>query len=554
MMRRRSAILLVWSLLGFALPARTQELKVTTRLVQVTVIVQDRKGQAIPDLTQADFELTDQGKPQIISVFTRESNRNLVGRTEPLPEDVYSNMPVQTGASENFTAILFDLLNTSINDQASARKEIVRFLQQIRPQDRVGIYGLSSTLQVIHDFTGDSESLARALARYARRLSPERESSIVTLEDNSRLADSPQEARFIAAMDNFLNDAAQRVANDMIEQRASRTLQALEAVSNHLVALPGRKNLVWISGGFPFSYGSDVMQLGRVVDRKKNFAENLRRTAQSITDANVAIYPVDARALIGTAGLKLSASAELPMTSARQAARADLQALEDLHAANDTMQELADQTGGRAVYNNNDVQGAIRVALEDARFTYTLGFYPTDANFDGKFRPIRVSVKRPGVQLRYRRGYYAFPAERPGDAQSQKIFGAAAVSPIESTGIGFAAELGAPAANDPRREVALDIDTRSIHLKQDQGHWIGEVEVLFAQFDTQGKLLTSGGRKIPLKLTDEDREQLLKNGFVMNAPLQIKAACDHLRIVLRDTTTGAIGTVTLPISRNGVRH
>jgi len=117
-------------------PGQVTPLRVTTRLVEVNVVVQDKKGEAITDLTRDDFEVSEQGKAQAISVFSIESNRTAIGRAEALPANTFSNMPSRTGASQNLTAILFDTLNTPITDQAVAKRGVLRFLQQLKAEDR----------------------------------------------------------------------------------------------------------------------------------------------------------------------------------------------------------------------------------------------------------------------------------------------------------------------------------------------------------------------------------------------------------------------------------
>lgn len=526
--------------------------RVTTRLVEVNVVVQDKKGEAITDLTRDDFEVTEQGKAQTISVFSIESNQKAFGLAEALPPNTFSNMPSRSGASQNLTAILFDTLNTPITDQAYAKREVLRFLRQIRPQDRVAVYGLSTSLQVIHDFTGNSEALARAVDHYSIRSSSQQTASVVTVEDTTWLAENEQEAKIIAAMDAFLNSSSQLIANYYIERRTAITLQALETLANHFAFIPGRKCLVWLSAGFPLVYGSNTMRLNQLTEGIKNFSEVVSRTARSITNANVAIYPVDARALMGPAATNPSSSAALVTSTARQASTIDTQAMDEVLALRGTMQELADQTGGRASYDTSDVQGAIRRALEDSRVTYTLGYYPSDTRFDGKFRSIKVSVKRPGVQLKYRRGYLAIPDEPLDDAQRQKALRAAATNLLDATAIAFSIEVGKPASGSIVRKLIMDIDTNSIRLEPVQENWAGGLDVLFTQFDEKGNLVSSIDRRIPLKLTAADREQLLQHGFVLNAPVEIKGNCDRMRVVLRDVKSGAIGTVTIPL--NEVRN
>lgn len=522
-------------------------LRVTTRLVQVNVVVLDKKGQAISDLKQADFELTEQGKAQTISAFSIESNLKAIGRAEALPPNTFSNMPARSGASQNLTILLFDTLNTAITDQMSAKAEVMRFLADIQPQDRVAIYGLGNSLRVLHDFTGSSEMLVRAIARYKARFSKEQAGSTPEIVDNTNLAASAQEAQIIEQMDKFLNESNRMAADEYIQRRMSLTLAALEAIANHVSGLSGRKSLVWISGAFPFSYGSDIFQVNQANVGSKNFAEVMARVTRAITSANVAIYPVDARGLMSVAAMTPSASATTVMSTRRQGQRMDSSAMDEVMSSRNTMQELAEKTGGRAIYNTSDVQGAIRRVLDDSRLVYTLAYYPAEKKFDGRFRQIKVSVNRPGVQLFYRRGYYALPDEPLDDAHRQSAISAAARSPLDLTALGFTAEVGKPAAASPQRMVSLDVDTNSILLEQQQEAWAGGVDVVFAQLDAVGNIITSIGRMVPLKLTADQRAQLPKDGLVLNAPLAIDPKCEQLRIILRDLNSGALGTLTIPL-------
>lgn len=532
-----------------SLQKQVTAVRVTTRLVQVNVVVQDKKGRPITDLNQDDFEVTEQGKLQTVSVFSVDSNRQAVGLGDSLPANTFSNLPSRAGATRNLTVILLDTLNTPIADQIKAKREVLQFLNQMQPEDRVAIYGLGASLRVIHDFTGDGEALARALTRYAQWLSAPQQASTAEIIDNTRLAESPEEAKIIEAMDAFFNQSSLAIAARQIEYRTNLTLQALEDIGNHLTSLPGRKCVIWVSAGFPFNYGSEAVLIAHTTDNAKSSASAIARTASSLTNANVAIYPVDARGLISTVATMPSTSVTASTSTARQAARIDTQSSDATFAAHDTMQQLADQTGGRALYNTNDVRSAIRRALDDSSLTYTLGYYPSDSSFDGKFRAIKVSVKRPGLQLRYRRGYYAIPEEPLDDAQRERALNAAAVAPLDMTRVGFSAQLEEPASGAASRRLVLEVDTNSVKIEKTEERWTGGLDILLVQFDADGSSAGRTSRRVPLRLTAADIDQLKQYGLVLNINIDLKNACDRLRVILRDTKTGAIGTVTIPIRK-----
>lgn len=532
-----------------AVPTQTSIARATTRLVQISVVVQDRRGRPIKDLRQEDFHLTENGKAQKVSFFSIESNRKAVGRGTTLPADTFSNMPSQSGASENLTVILFDMLNTPMVNRANARDEVIRFLQQIETQDRVAIYGLGNTLQILHDFTGNSESMLRAVRRYKAPGTVPRIPLSPSIDDSPMSAFSGPEQAIMEMMDKFLSESNRIVADQFIERRMAITLDALEAVAYHLIGLPGRKNLVWVSGSIPFAYGSDTFDLNRANPGMKNFSAAITRASRAINHANMSIYPVDARGFMGVAEMNPSSTAESGLTGGvRQLnQRRDMNVADEVLSSQNTMQELAEKTGGRAIYNQSDVNGAIQGVLEESRWTYTLGYYPADTRFDNKFRSIKVSMDRPDVRLRYRRGYYAVAEEPADSARRQNAINAAAVRLLDATAVGFSVSVGKPETGSSIRPFTMDVDPGSVTLEKVQDVFVGGLDAVFVQFDGTGNILTSIGRTVPIRLTSEQREQLLKDGLVLNAPLDIQGQCERLRFILRDVNTGAIGTLTVPL-------
>jgi VWFA-related protein len=141
--------------------------------------------------------------------------------------------------------------------------------------------------------------------------------------------------------------------------RSGLTMVALLAIADHAAGIPGRKNLVWLTASLP-STGPAIARL--------------------LNQANIAIYPVDARGLVASFNPHFR-----PIGL-------------------DVMQELADETGGRAFYNNNDISGAIRKAVDDSDVSYTLGFYLNSGSLDGQFHELKIRVDRPGLEVRYPSG------------------------------------------------------------------------------------------------------------------------------------------------------
>ena len=535
-----------------AQPQAKQEppvVRVTTRLVQVNVIVQDRKGEPVTDLTRDDFTLLDQGQPQIVSTFSVESLRTLP-TAQPAPPNVFSNRFEQkTHTPTSVTVILLDGLNTRFEDMAYARAQIIKFLGQLQPQDRVALYTLTTRLTVLHDFTSDATSLLRALERSKGHVSAE-----LAASERELAASEPEPANpmGIDALDEFLKAANQRMADFYTINRVGRTAGTIEDIANHLARLPGRKNLVWVSGSFPFSIGLDTPFTPETTSQeRRTFSEEIERAARALNNANMAIYPVDARGLMGPS-FTTRAPAFRPGQQGPGLRRNPVGpiGLSPDRANIDTMNILADRTGGRAFYNTNDIQGSVRRAIEDSRVTYVLGFYPTHGNWDAKFREIKVQVKRPGLHLRYRRGYLALP-EATFDSKKREVLMRAAVdSPLDDTSLGLEARLhvvDVPGAMTLKTE--LLVYSRDLTLVAQGDRWAGTVDVLFVQRGTDGKELAGELKTLNLNLVRKTYDEIMKKGLGLTRTLPLAPGAAQLRVVVRDVGSGSIGSLTIPLTK-----
>jgi VWFA-related protein len=249
--------------------AQTPVLKVTTHLVQVNVVVHGKKNEPVTDLTKDDFTILDDNHPQKIATFAMESSRPADAKPQRLllPQNTFTNKPeFRPSAAKAVTVILLDSLNSAFEDQVYAKKQLISFLQQLRPEDSVALYALGTRLQVLHDFTTDAASLIETVNKHKSRAATE-------------LADSQPEDPDTGSddLDSFLAQAQQKIADMQMVNRVSTTMAALEAIANHVSVLPGRKNLIWISGGFPFHIGMDERYARPPHVHRRNGARGTRR-------------------------------------------------------------------------------------------------------------------------------------------------------------------------------------------------------------------------------------------------------------------------------------
>jgi VWFA-related protein len=525
------------TVLAGAAPAQAPPvLRVTTRLVQVNVVVHGKKGAPVLGLTQGDFEITDDGIPQQIATLSVESMLSPppargARPVAALPPNLFTNEKVFGPARPKaITVILLDGLNTSFADQAYARQQLIKFLRTLRPDDRVALYTLGRGLRILHDFTDDHVSLLDVLGRHNPHTGPE-----LALSNPAPANTGDSE------IDSFLDAANQTVADFEVIDRVRTTLDGIQAIARRVAAIPGRKNLVWISGGFPFDIGLDQMTLGGNAERR-SFSDDVEQAARAVTAAQLAIYPVDARGPMTDP--RLSASALTPK-DIREPAPGYSRAMEDILDTQATMQTLAQRTGGRAYYNSNDLTEAIRGAIDDARVTYVLGYYPTHDDWDGTFHALKVRVKRAGVHVRHRQGYFAF-ATPPRTEQSRRAaLIEAGRSPLDATGIAVTVRLAPDVPARGSLRMLLVIEPRHLTFEQRAGHWTGAVDVLLVQQAAPGMNVTVTPDTVRLEYASEGFQQVMTRGLVMVKDVDRAGAAYRLRVVVRDVASGNVGSVSI---------
>jgi VWFA-related protein len=512
--------------------------RVSTRLVQVNVVVHDDRGVPVTDLKKEDFTVLERGKPQAISFFAMASADKLSRPEASLPPHIFSNVLAErSGVPTSITVILLDLLNTSWVDQQYARRGLMTFLRQVQPDDRIGIYALGArSLTLLHDYTTDASALVTRLKKDNGELP-------ALLDASTLNPDSQQELRDLNL--GALADANQREADFFTTGRVLNTLSTLEAIAQHLSGVPGRKTLIWLSGGFPLTIGYDAMPTVGSTRDSRTFTAEMNAAVRALNNSGVSVYPVDARGLMVMPGFQASSRTinnNVPMSVRMAPIRDNI----------DGMRELADRTGGRAAVNTNDLGGAVRRAIDDARVTYTIGYYSSDETQDGRFRDIKIKVNRPRLDVRYRKGYFALKPPDPADDKIRKAETRAAVwSPLESTAIALNAR--ADFTDDPEPNavnVALQIDPSHIDFRNQEGRWKALLDVVYVQKDEHGKVLAGGiNDTMTLAFTDANYAKLAQAGLIRQRRVPRQPGAFTLRVVVRDVGSGATGSLTIPLSQ-----
>jgi hypothetical protein len=210
------------------------------------------------------------------------------------------------------------------------------------------------------------------------------------------------------------------------------------------------------------------------------------------------------------------------------------------------MQMLADRTGGRAFFNNNDLMAALRRALDDARATYVLGYYPSHHDWKGRFRKIDVQVQRPDVELHYRQGYFAQPDEPADSWYREQVLSAALWNPVDATGMRLTVAVTPSPAGG--LDLALQIDAGDISFQsRDERHECG-LDVWLVQLNRQEKQIKTNARTNKLSLDQATFDKVKEvNGLALAEHLNPEPEAALLRVLVRDVSSGELGSLTVPL-------
>lgn len=531
----------------------------------VRVVVRDPKtGAEVPDLEKQDFQLFDNGKPQVISSFSAERpepSGRAAGENEAAPSTPKISPQVSpAGMPQRFLALFFDDISTSWAELSRSRDAAERYLKaSTQPEDRVGIYTASG--QGVLDFTDDQGKIEEALHHLnvqkpissdcagnisitpylAYEIADQNDAIATQIIAQEILASgSLGQAKTPAMAEQMLQTAeamARTCGRHSLEQGEDQSrliIQSLNQLVRRMGSTPGQRNIVFVSSGF---YSQTLMyDLNDVIDH----ALHLKVTVSSI----------DARGLpTFIPGGDASQQTTVPVALAGEASR---YSATEFETTSDALASLAVGTGGFFFQNNNDLDLGFREAAALPQYAYILAYTPQDLKYDGSFHKITVTLtpQRP-FNLQARRGYFA--PRKPLDAkqQAEDALQDAVFSADEMQQIPFAVhtEFFKPDSQTARLSVLTHVDIKSIGFQKEQGRNCNELEIVTVLVDRSGNLVAGKQKTLTLRLLDASLERLMQSGITMKTSFDIKPGNYTLREVVRDAQgelSAAISTVEIP--------
>ncbi len=495
-----------------------------TTLIQVDAIVTDKDGRPVTDLRRDDFDVFQDDRPEEISAFAYVSTPS-VPRTG-VPEAPSLPTHLRSAPVRRSVAIVVDDLKS--NESArTARDAIRRFVDdRMEPGDLVAIVQARAGAGALQQFSADPQVLHAAIDR-------------IRFVPRSRPASDCDD------------DAAERGQQDLDEALRTDvfvrgTLGVLNFVIRGLKGLPGRKSVVLLSDGMPCALDdTDPRGTGR---------GRVRAAVLGLVDlanrASVSVYSVDVRGLE-----TLSANENDPprRRSLVDLAQETASERSQLFRSRDVMSFLADQTGGLFFRNNNDISESLRRAIDDQRGYYLLAYEADKATFESKpggrdFHKLTVKVKREGLTVRSRSGFYGYSEEEPQpetrSAAQQMVD--AVISPFAATDIGM--QLTPLFADDPRAgpilRCLLHVDAADLTFSEERdGSEKAIIEVAVVAFGDNGGMVSRQVDRHELRIRKESYRLALERGLTQLVVFPIRRpGAYQLRAAVRDAASGRIGS------------
>jgi hypothetical protein len=325
------------------------------------------------------------------------------------------------------------------------------------------------------------------------------------------------------------------------DQRLLITLEAFQQLARYLSAIPGRKNVLWFSGSFPIVIDS--------LTGPRSYTERVRETAKMLSDARVSIYPIDARGLM-----------------AQQSEETDLE--------QDTMQRIAQDTGGKTYVRTNDFTDAVADVIENGSSYYTIAYVPERKQFDGQFHTFKVSVDQGSYKLAYRRGYYVDAPGKPSPGtadQPDPLTPAALHGAPPSTQIIFTAQVlaatdpllqGVKLPTGPAGDLSASLKgpadryfvnftltpaTLALDTAPDGTH-TGKIELALIAYNAGGDRVNYTDHQFQLAIKPEQFERVSAKGITVLIPIDLPAGDNSLRIAVNDLNAGRTGSLEVPVA------
>ena len=533
-------------ILLIASAGRAQEdevVKVKSNLVNIDVIVKDKKGKYVSDLKAEDFTITENGVAQKVEFF----DAPLSG---PNPT------ATATATPRNFVTLVLDSQTTDVTNLKPVRDGAIKYVrEQVTDADLVAVLSVTNGLQMLQSFTQDKTKLIASLETLGNSTDSKNFEQKNIAENISNLRDFLSGAPS-APPGGITSPAAgsaqaqvmiaQRMLQQFIRlrtalsvQQARPVLAALAAIAEGLRPIPGKKTVVLFSQGFVSP---------AVLDWQ------VQSTIDIANRANVAIYIIDSAGLRGAAQASGSLVPSSPLagvsaiTNQEQRIQAqggetvfDNVRQEGQSREYDILYRISGDTGGKFLKGNNDIGLGLERINQEIQSRYTIAYRSTNQNFDGTFRKVKIEVRRPDMQIVSRSGYYAIPPEEivllsPADKKLLAGFSAAQTNP----GLPLYTSLSPFRSREGLYIVplAIELPPSAIKFERKADKRAMQLEVLGVLKAGNDRMLSRLGGNFDVNLSDNDYNTILSNNIFYRQDLELAPGEYTIDLIVRDKLSG----------------
>jgi len=546
-----------------------QTFRTDVNLVEVDVSVTDENGESVLNLTQADFEVSEDGQPQPIKAFSSidiplTAPPQFAGVDRPVSPDVRSN---RTPSSGRLYLVVLDDMNINPMRVDAVRSAAREFIESyFGAGDVAAVVYTSGRVDASQDFTTDPRLLVASVEKFmgrgvqstAMEAVAKYYSDRMNLESDPATSGLPPEKIDELAAD--MQDARKRTlgtnAKPTVDiqdfERAQRMITVLDTVrtlAESLAPLRGRrKAIVMFSEGLNYQL-TEPFGMRSVSDVLRAMQDTLNASARM----NVSFFTIDPRGLDGAGNDFMQMRGPGMPGGATQAAIA-----EELQRSQDSLRVLADETGGFATLNTADFSSAFDRIVQTNSQYYLVGYTPPPHAQNGRFHSIEVRVKRPGVKIAARRGYASEREETPEDRKKREVERLAREArrpnadktsvalrdvlggPLQQTGLALSVHAAPFKGAGAEASVALAIEVDGAHLPLAPP---GRLELSFYDVSDSGRAGSGVRKEIDLALRPETVARVKSHGVRLNPRIALKPGRYQLRFGIRESASGTNGSV-----------
>jgi VWFA-related protein len=506
-------------------------LRVYQDLVVVDVVVTDKKGNPVKNLSRDNFSLYEDNSPQKITTFDFEdlsasgasageiSKQGLPGAVIDLSKNPPDSLPKDLFQQRRLMILYLDLSSMPVEDLLQAQKATLDFIEkQLSPADLVSVVVNASQLKIVQNFTNDREVLKRVVQK-------------LNVGDSASLAElGTVDPDTSGASSQDLSDSFTADETQFNIFNTDRKLSAIESVGKMYRDLPGKKFLVYFSSGISTTGVENQAQL--------------RSTIDTLNQSNTSFYAVDARGLIaappGGDASKGSSGGTAHYTGA---------AIRDQFAAisnsQETLTSLSLDTGGKALLDSNNLGQVFETIQQDSKSYYLLGYNSSNSRKDGKYRRFRVVVNIPGVRVSHRPGYYSqksFTQFTQSDRERQLEEAVAAERPFSE--IPFLVATQYVRADDRQVfvPVSLKFAAADIPFEQKGKKAQADFDFIGQVLGAKNSVISAVRDTIRVNLDEDSLKKLRAGGIQYQTGFYLKPGEYYLKFLLRENQTGKLST------------